>query len=240
MNRTLFHRPSALVFDYGGTLDTEGLHWEKLLWRLWQHRFPALQEYRFRQAYIFAEQALAAYPYIRPHFDFHELLAIKVSLQFDFLKQEKQIHVAPADRVVKQIADAGYDYARKTTQRASRLLEALQRNYRLALVSNFYGNLSVVLHEFGLDRYFPVVIESSTVGVSKPDPAIYRIALDRLTIPAAEATVIGDSYSNDMIPALALGCGTLWMKGIGWDEREREFPDEQIVFGFVNLRNRLC
>ena len=46
------------------------------------------------------------------------------------------------------------------------------------LVSNFYGNIQTILKDFGLYAFFDDIIESSVVGVRKPDPAIYRLGVE--------------------------------------------------------------
>lgn len=86
----------------------------------------------------------------------------------------------------------------------------------MVLVSNFYGNIGVVLREFGLDHLFSDVIESAVVGVRKPDPKIYQLGVEALGLDAADVTVVGDSYRKDIVPAKSLGCHTVWMKGEGW------------------------
>jgi HAD superfamily hydrolase (TIGR01509 family) len=48
-------------------------------------------------------------------------------------------------------------------------------------------------------------------GVAKPDPAIYRVALDRANKPASDCIMIGDSYDNDVVPAISLGLRTIWI-----------------------------
>lgn len=62
------------------------------------------------------------------------------------------------------------------------------------LVSNFYGNIQSVLKDFELDDFFSDVIESSVVGVRKPDPTIYRLGVEALKLPAENVLVVGDSF----------------------------------------------
>ena len=60
------------------------------------------------------------------------------------------------------------------------VLEALGERYRLGVVSNFYGNLEAVCQSSGLAPLFAVMTDSRQVGAEKPDPAIFRAALDAL------------------------------------------------------------
>ena len=116
----------------------------------------------------------------------------------------------------------------------------MAERYPLALVSNFYGNIGAVLHDFRLDRYFPHVIESAVVGVRKPDPAIFRLGLDALGISdASSAVVIGDSYDKDILPAASLGCRTVWLKNIGWKPYTGAEQADVVITDFKELEELL-
>ncbi len=58
---------------------------------------------------------------------------------------------------------------------------------------------------FGLARYFDVIIDSHIVGVAKPDPRIFQIALERLGVGPDEVKFTGDIYSIDVEGARAAG-----------------------------------
>jgi len=61
------------------------------------------------------------------------------------------------------------------------------------------------LQAAGLIDYFDVVVDSALVGVEKPDPAIFRPALEALGVTAAEAVYVGDLYEVDVVGARAAG-----------------------------------
>ena len=88
----------------------------------------------------------------------------------------------------------------------------------MVLVSNFYGNISTVLKEFGLDGIFENIIESAVVGVRKPDPKIFTLGVEALGVKPNEAIVVGDSIDKDIIPAGKAGCHTVWFEGEGWTD----------------------
>src|SRR5262249_23698929 len=71
-------------------------------------------------------------------------------------------------------------------ERSRALLSRLRGRVRIGVVSNFYGNLEVLLAEAGLAAALDTVVESARVGVEKPDPAIYRLAAERLGVPPRE------------------------------------------------------
>jgi putative hydrolase of the HAD superfamily len=77
--------------------------------------------------------------------------------------------------------------------------------HRLAVVSNSEGTVEAMLEEVGLRRYFETVLDSAVVGLVKPDPRIFMLALDRLGVSASEAVMVGDSPSADVGGARAAG-----------------------------------
>ena len=81
------------------------------------------------------------------------------------------------------------------------------------MVSNFYGNVRVICEEAGLAQSLSLILDSDRIGVSKPDPAIFLSALQKLDLPSSEVVFVGDSYERDMIPARKLGLKTVWLKG---------------------------
>jgi putative hydrolase of the HAD superfamily len=90
----------------------------------------------------------------------------------------------------------------RTHESLSRLRAA---GLRLGIVSNSDGRVEQALAASGLRAYFDVVIDSSLVGVEKPDPAIFRAALDALGIGPEEALYVGDLYEVDVVGARAAG-----------------------------------
>ena len=116
-------------------------------------------------------------------------------------------------------------------QENRQVLEHLkQAGYPMVLVSNFYGNINQVLKDAGIDGYFQNVIESAVVGVRKPNPAIFALGVCALDLPASQVLVVGDTYGKDIIPAHKLGCHTLWIKGLQWEEKK---VDESIPDGII-------
>jgi HAD superfamily hydrolase (TIGR01509 family) len=87
------------------------------------------------------------------------------------------------------------------------LIHQLYRRYKLAVLSNAPPRLSTWLSDWDLLDLFDVVVCSGDVGVVKPDPAIFRIALDRLAVEPQAAVFIDDTLGH-VEAARALGlCG---------------------------------
>ena len=67
----------GVIFDYGGTIDTNSRHWAEVLWSKYAEYHVPVDKESFREAYVFAERALAKYPFVRPQHNFHDVLSIK-------------------------------------------------------------------------------------------------------------------------------------------------------------------
>ena len=82
---------------------------------------------------------------------------------------------------------------------------ARARGVLVAVISNSEGFLDEILRDLGIMSLFDLVIDSGIVGVEKPDPAIFRIALDRTGVDAPRALHLGDTYATDVVGARAAG-----------------------------------
>jgi len=98
-----------------------------------------------------------------------------------------------------------------TFERNRPVLKALSERYRLGIVSNFYGNLEAVCDSAGLCSFFEVLVDSHCVGAEKPDPAIFRAALDGLRATPEETMFIGDSLRRDREGARRMGMRFIWI-----------------------------
>lgn len=210
----------GIIFDYGGTLDTGGDHWSEVIWKAYLKAGVDVDKAQFREAYVFAERELARTLHILPHHNFHDLLDIKMQIELQHLCEMGVFAPANVDTKAREIALTCYNAARDSIERSRPVLEQLAQRYPMVLVSNFYGNVETVLRDFDLDRYFKKVIESAVVGVRKPDPKIFMLGVEALSLKPEEVLVIGDSYRKDIVPAESIGCQVLWLKGKGWTAEE--------------------
>lgn len=221
------------IFDYGGTLDTAGCHWGKMLWHAYQRQNVGVSEQQFREAYVYGERTLGSNPIIQSHYTFHKTLDVKIRLEMEQLctsgawdadeTEFRKKHDAVLDDLYARVQD--------TTRHSNEVLEKLAKNYPMVLVSNFYGNIEVVLKEFGFDTLFQSVIESAVVGIRKPDPRIFSLGVKRLGLKPEEVMVVGDSFYKDIQPAMKAGCHATWFKGEGWTDQvyDESVPDRVIT-----------
>ena len=219
----------------------------------------SIHKQAFRDAYVYGERALAVNLIVTPDFHFEDILREKLILELNFLagkelletgkddaeKQAKlgndsdasseSLLLSLSDSEIHQIAvDMAHYINAKTLDllhENKQVLEHLkQAGYPMVLVSNFYGNINQVLKDAEIDGYFKEVIESAMVGVRKPNPAIFALGVCALDLPASQVLVVGDTYGKDIIPAHKLGCHTLWIKGLQWEEKQ---VDESIPDGII-------
>ena len=208
----------GVIFDYGGTLDSRGVHWSEVLWQGYQQAQVPIDKATFRTAYVEGERALARERIILPQNDFHTLLLKKVAIEISYLPEQPDTDTR--DRWVEEIAAYCDNAARSCINEAMPVLEQLHERYPMMLVSNFYGNIDEVLRAYGIRHLFKGIIESAVVGVRKPNPTLFRLGVDALELPAEEVLVVGDSLRKDIEPAEQLGCPALWLKGKGWTDEE--------------------
>jgi putative hydrolase of the HAD superfamily len=101
---------------------------------------------------------------------------------------------------------------------APSLLDRLKtEGYRLGVISNSNGSVRSILEETGLASRLDFILDSAVVGVEKPDPRIFRMALEEVKVSPKEAAYIGDLYSVDVLgsrrvgmTAVLLDPGGLW------------------------------
>ncbi|HEX9819426.1 MAG TPA: HAD-IA family hydrolase [Methylomirabilota bacterium] len=104
---------------------------------------------------------------------------------------------------------------------AEALALAREAGLRTAVISNSNGTVAAILDRLGLGPHLDFVIDSSEVGVEKPDPRIFQIALDRAGLRAHEAAYVGDLYSIDVVGARAAGLSAILMDPGGcWPPRD--------------------
>lgn len=114
---------------------------------------------------------------------------------------------AIASRSLAALRDAFLDPdAWRIYEEVPEMLEALANaGHRLGVVSNWDSRLPRILKLLGLDAAFETVVVSHLEGVEKPDPGLFRIALERMGIDASEAFHVGDRPDNDLAGARAAG-----------------------------------
>jgi len=195
---------AAVLFDFGGTLDADGLPWKERVFRLFREEGAVVARERFDPSFYAADDALVgAIPATSSFQETVVRLVTGVSVLLEL--PDRSI----ADRVARRfLGDALTTIASNVP-----LLSELARRYRLGIVSNFYGNLTRVCDDAGIRSFFDALVDSAEVGWTKPDPRIFQRALGALGVSASAATFVGDSLPRDMAGARAVGMRHIWLAG---------------------------
>jgi len=193
---------SAVLFDFGGTLDADGLSWKERFRRLFEAEGVGGEAARFDPVFYAADDALVG--------------AVPESLSLEDTVRRVADGVAAALRpddasLGLRVAGRFLADARACIAANAPVLERLARRYRLGIVSNFYGNLETVCDNAQVRRYFGVIVDSARVGLSKPDPRMFVTAVEALGIDPRRAVMVGDSLARDMAGARAAGMSHIWL-----------------------------
>jgi putative hydrolase of the HAD superfamily len=191
--------PAVLLFDFGGTLDADGVPWKERFFRLFAEEAAAAAE-SFDRAFYDADDALVGTVPRDLSFE-HTVGLLARGVAEKLGRPETAAPVA-----LRFLADS-----RACLARSAEVLAHLHGRYRVGIVSNFYGNLEAVCREAGLGAHCDVAVDSAIVGAQKPDPRIFTAALCALGARPEEAVFIGDSLPRDMAGAKALGMPHVWL-----------------------------
>jgi len=189
----------AVLLDFGGTLDADGVAWKE----------------RFRR--LFGGDATPSETFDRAFYDADDALVGAIPRDLSFDETVRKLSVGVAERLGRADAAAAVaarflEDARAHLARNAAVLEALHARFRLAIVSNFYGNLETVCRETGLAPHVDAAIDSAVVRAEKPDRRIFDAALAALGVPPRRAVFVGDSQPRDMAGARAIGMRHVWLR----------------------------
>ncbi|NNN06492.1 MAG: HAD family hydrolase [Elusimicrobia bacterium] len=188
---------SSILFDYGGTLDADGVAWLERFHVLYKECGVDIPRERFDRAFYDADDALC---------DRHALAGL--DLEATVRLQARDVLAAAAPEFLDRADEISARFAADSRRHFARLLptlERLARSRRFGIVSNFYGNLDGLLRAEGLRDLFGVVADSGALGAQKPDPAIFLHAAHALDSLPQDCVMVGDSIARDVRGAAAAG-----------------------------------
>ena len=192
----------ALLFDFGGTLDAEGVPWKERWLRLLGEEGIAVGRDEFEPAFYGACDRLEGT--IGERASFRELV--------DAVSEGLAARLSVEPGRVRRVADRFAEESFRQLSASAEILSRLSRRFSIGIVSNFYGNLQAVCEEVGLAPSIGAAVDSVRVGCKKPEARIFRAALEALGAEPAEAVFVGDSPSRDMAGARALGIRHVWLR----------------------------
>jgi putative hydrolase of the HAD superfamily len=202
----------AILFDMGGTLDGDGLHWLDRFESLYADAGVLLPRNTLRAAFDEAERR-AATDDDMGRAALAAMLDRHVGWQFEALATSPHASLltsALRERVVGEFTRSVRRVARANVEMLARLKA---RGLVLGVVSNGCGNVDVLCDDLGYARFLSLIVDSRRVNLFKPDAAIYMFASDRLGLAPGSIMMVGDSFERDVRPAKSIGMQTAWLQG---------------------------
>ncbi|MEX2146570.1 MAG: HAD family hydrolase [Candidatus Rokuibacteriota bacterium] len=221
--------PQGLLFDFGGTLDADGLTWKDRFFHLFRAEGCSLAPAAFDPHFYAADDSLVGtVPATLGLRDSVDRLARDLAARL-------RLDAGAGGRVAARFVDDAL--ARLHANRA--VLGRLHGRYRLGVVSNFYGNLEAVCDDAGIRSLLDVIVDSARVGYTKPDARIFRCAVDALGLTFAQAIFVGDSPTRDMAGARAVGMAHVWLVEAGGGARTPCCAADRVIHTLTELEDVL-
>jgi HAD superfamily hydrolase (TIGR01549 family) len=199
----------TVLFDFGGTLDSDGVAWKERFHALYRSEGLDLSADAFAPAFYAADDALVGA--LAPTVGLEETVdTLTTNLEAELARRgtgQRKIDNARGQRVASRfLSEMSFAFARNRP-----VLETLSQRYRLGVVSNFYGNLKGACESSGLAPLFGAMADSQRVGAEKPDPAIFQAALAELHANPETTVMVGDSLRRDYEGARRSGMRFIWI-----------------------------
>jgi FMN phosphatase YigB (HAD superfamily) len=227
---------SALLFDFGGTLDGPA-HWLDRFLSSYRAAGIAITRAELDPAFDHATRIGYGATRVVARFGMTDLVRFLVGHQFEYLRKSgpeplratlEDTSAAGRHRLVEAVTKTFVGETSAGLAHSREVLGPLKSRFKMGVVSNFYGNLDRILEEAKLNRFFAAVTDSSRVGIFKPDARIFEHALKKLQCAPDAVVMIGDSLAKDCAPAHKLGMRTVWL-------RTEPRPDEDSVATDVTI-----
>ncbi|MFC0476761.1 HAD family hydrolase [Robertmurraya beringensis] len=104
-------------------------------------------------------------------------------------------------------------------------LEQLKSSHLLlGMITNGYGQFQMDnIKALGIEKYFDVILVSEWEGIKKPDPVIFKRAIDKLNVTPNQSIFVGDHPENDVKASQLVGMKGIWKEDYQWDNVEADF-----------------
>jgi len=220
-------RIEAILIDFGGTLDSDGLEWYETFYRICRDQGMLINRDEFEHLGRLAGTRISR------HDDVRELnLDAHVHRLMNELREvmDNEILMDPV-----KTSEAFLTRAKSWLTRHLPIVELLAANFRLGCLSNNWGNAQGWCEQFGFFEHMEVAVDSTLVGISKPDPRIFEIGLRRLNLPAEKVAYVGDRYETDMEGAKGAGMTTVWIRHPHYENDVKEGVADYAIRSFSEI-----
>jgi putative hydrolase of the HAD superfamily len=114
------------------------------------------------------------------------------------------------------------------------------RDIRLGMITNGRGQFQLDnIKALGIGKYFDTILISEWEGIKKPDPEIFKRALNQLNVSAQQSIFVGDHPENDVKAAQNVGMKGVWKKDPQWESIEADYIVDDLaeLLLFLNKEN---
>jgi HAD superfamily hydrolase (TIGR01662 family) len=170
---------------------------------------------------------------------YHDVLAGKVTAEASRAERLRRLFALCGSTVEEASLEAmvplyqhAYHVSRRAVPGACELVAHFrEQGYRIAVLTNgLTTGQTDKLRACGLLEQIDVMFTSQDVGVKKPDPLVFRTALDHFGIRPEETVMIGDSWESDVLGARAAGITPIWL-----NRGRMECPDPRLAVEIADL-----
>lgn len=111
------------------------------------------------------------------------------------------------------------------------MLEELRSSgFVLGMITNGYGQFQMDnIKALGIESYFETILVSEWEGIKKPDPEIFRRALNKLNVAPNQSIFVGDHVENDIRASENIGMKGIWKRDSQWDKVRTELVIDDLV-----------
>ena len=215
-----------IIFDFGGTLDGNGIHWRDRFFYLIKKQIPALTWEQFE----YADRRSIA-DFVADERTKSRTLRESAETILSGINHYLPIGIIDLALTTEQFCQPAEEFLKRNRD----FLEKLASSYRLGVISNNFGNTQGWCDEYELTPLLDTVIDSTVVGIEKPDPKIFYLALDEMGISSKNSVYVGDTFSDDVVGSNQAGMFSAWLVGT----EDKACPNPSLVDIFLSQLDTL-
>ena len=215
-----------IIFDFGGTLDGNGIHWRDRFFYLIKKQIPALTWEQFEYA---DHRSIA--DFVADERTKSRTLRQSAETILSGINHYLPIGIIDLALTTEQFCQPAEEFLKRNRD----FLEKLANSYRLGVISNNFGNTQGWCDEYELTPLLDTVIDSTVVGIEKPDPKIFYLALDKMGISSKNSVYVGDTFSDDVVGSNQAGMFSAWLVGT----EDKACPNPSLVDIFLSQLDTL-
>lgn len=238
-NSHLNHRQiHAVLFDLGNTLIFFDEDWNKVIPTFNLELANALlsQGYAINPDSFADELHKHMVDYYRQRgTEFLELTSQRALRELLAARGYTEVPAEHLQTALRRMFSISQNHWRAEVDAAPILQRLRQEGYRLGLISNASddNDVQTLIDKANLRDYFEVILTSAAVGLRKPHPRIFQMALDALQVSPRQAVMVGDTLGADILGAHNLGMPAIWItrradKEANRSHEETILPEERI------------